>query len=342
MNYAGSSNPIAEHVNNYDIVSRNAEMVEEFAFKHLKPIVLEQLRKKRLDNKPPRFLGYEGESWLEGEGFSDLLWDCYAHVFCLKIGSLRENLLNQENIDGFVRLHVKNFLTDQQKQAGRSDVNKVVRITRECIEMLHENGDISYEADKSKPRNTTLVIVSDSGRHCTQLDLQYALECQARWEQKFQRKNDRKAAFIKLVGTLQERGYRTVFYGELVEAVKAMYLVYLERHLEGDLDKKQKNSVPRRTTVSHLSYLTKGTEDDVLTLLQRVVGKLNHSVRTKGVMSRMNRLIEYMVECLESDCEFCSASAQKALDYRDRRRFSEDFNRLKMLVSQEIEGNENG
>lgn len=102
---------------------------------HLRSVVVNDLRKKGLWSAPPKYLGYDGSAWSDGEAIEDLVQDCYVTCILRNLANLAERLPYSHSIDGMVRKKVGWFISDLRRSnsgvSGRIFVN--VRAASEAL-----------------------------------------------------------------------------------------------------------------------------------------------------------------------------------------------------------------
>src|SRR5262249_52732974 len=95
----------------------NKEEDHEAFVEKLRSIVIGELRERNLFNVSPKYLGYAGGSWQDGDGdrINDLVMDIYEAILRRRT-TLRTHLKNRPDLDGMIRRNVRNFFHDRQHQ----------------------------------------------------------------------------------------------------------------------------------------------------------------------------------------------------------------------------------
>ena len=78
-----------------------------------------ELKRRGLNHESPKLLGYVGNNWKGSDPMEDLVHDCYVFAIIRRLPGLQNQLKRRDNVDGCVRLNIRNFVTERQKQSGR-------------------------------------------------------------------------------------------------------------------------------------------------------------------------------------------------------------------------------
>ena len=134
----------------------------------LRTAVVAELRRRLAWNSPPSYFGIDGwESWQARElgpgrtrsALDELLTDCYAFVFLEQRPRLRAQLAVKPNVDGLVRLYLRNYLHDRRKRHDLLGF-RVFESLRSAVKQALEAGELWRTDDGSKLSNTTVLLTS--------------------------------------------------------------------------------------------------------------------------------------------------------------------------------------
>lgn len=122
----------------------------------LKVVLRTELRRRGLWTSPPRFVGVmSAELWNE-EALEELATDAYVFNFVDRLRSLRAQLEVKPNVDGLVRLNLKNFLYERQRRHDPLGCRLFMTL-RKALEDLVELGELETSAGGSAIRNDTVL-----------------------------------------------------------------------------------------------------------------------------------------------------------------------------------------
>jgi len=76
-----------------------------------------ELRKRGILGLSPQLLGYVGSNWTGDDPMDDLVHDCYLFAIVQRLRGLKNQLKMRDSIDGYVRLNIRNFVGERQRQA---------------------------------------------------------------------------------------------------------------------------------------------------------------------------------------------------------------------------------
>ncbi len=190
-----------------------------------------ELVRRGLWSQPPRYVGIEGTSWLEGrkEGlatpFDELLADCFSYIFVDRAQSLAAHLATKVGIEGLVFRNIRNFLFERQRYHDPVGF-RAFDLLRRGLSELTADGRLHASTRKLGNRTRISVASSDSAADAAP-DLDTGeLESLARvvFDSLF-RSGDRSAVLSELVRharKLQQSGVDGYRLGDLAAAVKAL------------------------------------------------------------------------------------------------------------------------
>ena len=90
----------------------------------------------------------------------DLAVDCYEYAIIRRYGSLSDQLKVKENIDGLIRLNVRNFVTERQRKSDPCGTKAYLNL-RAAVEELLLSGDWQAEGlRRGNPCNDTRLFVA--------------------------------------------------------------------------------------------------------------------------------------------------------------------------------------
>ena len=127
--------------------------------------VVAELRRRSLWTSPPSYLGIVGwPSWQTagsrrqpGESALDeLLTDCYVFVFHDRLRALVAQLEVKGNIDGLVRLYLRNYLHDRRKQHDLLGF-RIFETVRQAVRQAVDAGELWVVGGDPKILNPTLL-----------------------------------------------------------------------------------------------------------------------------------------------------------------------------------------
>lgn len=130
----------------------------EAARELLRSDLVRVMKQRGLWSAPPRYLGVPGGSCWTRDHLDDLVSECYAEVFLLRLPALNNQLLVRDNVDGVIRRSVRNFVHDLQKDNDPLGY-KVYDVLRGSLMRLHETGTLQVgdpKAEKLRIRNHTV------------------------------------------------------------------------------------------------------------------------------------------------------------------------------------------
>jgi hypothetical protein len=122
-----------------------------------------EVRKRRLWDAPPVFLGVHGwESWESGEtrggarhdALEDLLADCYTFVFVDRRRALQAQLAIKDNVDGLVFVNIRHFLHERQREHDPLGY-RVFEAVHRAVEAAVAAGELLVVAGDTRLRNDT-------------------------------------------------------------------------------------------------------------------------------------------------------------------------------------------
>ncbi len=116
-----------------------------------------EIRRRGLWHAPPSYFGIIGQTtWWQGDGFEELLHECYVYNFCDRQRALKRQLKAKNNIESLVRGNVRRFL--QATQATHDPLGaRIFRTLREATRRLVDAGAIQILEGDPEIRNETLL-----------------------------------------------------------------------------------------------------------------------------------------------------------------------------------------
>ena len=131
--------------------------VFEALSRSLRASLATELRKRQLWSASPRHLGILGyESWRDQGALTELVADCYVHIFVDRLRSLKGQLLLKPNIDGLVFLNIRNFLHERQKFYDPLGY-RVFQLLRSAVEDAVSSKELLILSENTRIRNNTLL-----------------------------------------------------------------------------------------------------------------------------------------------------------------------------------------
>lgn len=112
---------------------------EQAILKHLHAVVRRRLKAIGQWNLPPKYLGYDGESWEQSGAMDDLVQDAYLACVLKRLPKLTEQVEKTGTCEGSVHWKLKWFLSDRQER-GNPIARRVFRNVRCASESLIESG----------------------------------------------------------------------------------------------------------------------------------------------------------------------------------------------------------
>jgi len=323
------------HLENFEQDSKSYENIEAIVDNQLKVLVKSVLKRKNLYSQPPSLIGYAGENWRDSEVLESLLWDCYGHVFGRKLKSLLENLLVKGNVDGLIRLHVRNYIRDQQRitnPIGCAVYDNLV----EAIKVLVSAKSVSVEP-VGRPSGLSMVRVAVGS--CAEPDqIEDLILNQSAWKKAFRTSVgssvETQRALIELVPLLPVHGIAAFKVGELSNVATRILRGELEDFQRDDiLEKKSAEKITHsnRTIELAVSYSTGDEQVDLLAKLKSSRSRIESAFKNRKVRARMEKLVDYIIDTLERGDEINWSDAAEFLGI-PRTRVYEDRERLKQIL----------
>lgn len=134
----------------------------------LRAALATEMKKRGLWQSPPCYLGVCGwESWdsevPQGPGanraqgaLGELVADCYAFIFVDRLQSLKRQLQDKPDIDGLVRLNIRHFLHERQREHDPLGF-RIFELLQSAVEDAISSGALHVLAGDKKIRNDTLL-----------------------------------------------------------------------------------------------------------------------------------------------------------------------------------------
>lgn len=142
--------------------------VFESAWRALRGQLRRELRQKSLWSSPPSYVGvYDCESWGDrrsrsvgtGSPLEEFLHDCFTFVLVERIPQLLARLKLNEDIEGDVRLYVRNFVHGRQKDHDPLGF-RLFELLRAAIMLAQDADELFILAGDPSVRNNTVLAFS--------------------------------------------------------------------------------------------------------------------------------------------------------------------------------------
>jgi hypothetical protein len=130
-------------------------------WRSLRAALIGEIRRRGLWQASPSFLGvYSAATWWGGGGepIEELLADCYAFIFLDRLRALRAQLAVRDDVDGLVRMNIRHFLHERQKQHDPLGY-RVFEAVRTAVRAAIEEGELAILDGDPRVRNDTLLGV---------------------------------------------------------------------------------------------------------------------------------------------------------------------------------------
>jgi len=127
---------------------------------HLHRVIRRHLKKIGQWSLPPKYLGYDGESWEQPDAMDDLVQDAYLSCILKRLTKLGEQVEKTGTCEGSVHWKLKWFLSDRQEK-GNPIARRVFRNVRSASESLVESGRAECACDD---RLTSKSIILAAGQ----------------------------------------------------------------------------------------------------------------------------------------------------------------------------------
>ena len=121
------------------------------------------LRKQRLLEQTPSFLGYAGPSWRVSEVLEELVNDCLMEAIFGRLESIRPYLERGDRIEGIVRRNALNFIRDCHRKNGGPGY-RIFKNCQSAIMGLVVEGVLSTSVDKGIDNETLISTVHEGER----------------------------------------------------------------------------------------------------------------------------------------------------------------------------------
>lgn len=126
----------SDHVR--DLLAENHDNTQD-VLTHLHRVVRRHLKKIGQWSLPPKYLGYDGESWEQPGAMDDLVQDAYLSCILKRLTTLGAQVEKTGTCEGSVHWKLKWFLSDRQEK-GNPIARRVFRNVRSASESLLESG----------------------------------------------------------------------------------------------------------------------------------------------------------------------------------------------------------
>lgn len=127
----------------------------------LKSALIAELRLRGLWTSPPGYLGLVGSEIWDAAALEELTADAYAFNFVDRLRSLRAQLEVKPNIDGLVRLNLKNFLYERQRRCDPLGY-RLYQILVASLDELVRTGELRLADGESSIGNDSVLLFSEA------------------------------------------------------------------------------------------------------------------------------------------------------------------------------------
>ena len=143
----------------------------------LRAVLVKEMKRRGLWESPPSYLGACGwERWdsevpdprfpgfggAQVSALEELVADCYAYAFVDRQQCLKRHLLEKPDIDGLVRLNVRNFLYERQREHDPLGF-RLFELLQAAVEGAISAGALFLLAGDRRVRNDTLLGFDPAG-----------------------------------------------------------------------------------------------------------------------------------------------------------------------------------
>ena len=115
-----------------------------------------ELRRRGLWHTPPSYLGVLGGGSWDDDALDELRADAHTFVFVDRLRSLRSQLAVKANVDGVVRLAVRNFVQERQEKHDPLGT-QVYAVLRSAVEEAVEAGELHLLRGGDRIGNDTIL-----------------------------------------------------------------------------------------------------------------------------------------------------------------------------------------
>ena len=125
---------------------------------HLERSLVGHLKKSRLWNAPPSYLGYDGETWNQSDALGDLAQDCYLYCILKPLNTIAQHLKFSNSIDGWVHWKIKHFLKDRQRKGNAIGMRVFANVAAASEALIDAKKVETKDSDKITGETTLLVV----------------------------------------------------------------------------------------------------------------------------------------------------------------------------------------
>ncbi len=144
--------------------------------KHLHAVIRRRLKAIGQWNLPPKYLGYDGESWERSGAMDDLVQDAYLVCILKRLSKLTEQVEKTGTCEGSVHWKLKWFLSDRQEK-GNPIARRVFRNVRCASESLIESGQAACSCrDRLTNKSIVLAVGRDTAETADGLNDYFAAD----------------------------------------------------------------------------------------------------------------------------------------------------------------------
>jgi hypothetical protein len=165
---AATTGAITRYVQMLGQVSDLPKPIFEAAWSALRQMLREELRARSLWDSPPSYVGVYGcTSWGDrncrpessGGPLEELLQDCFSFVLLERLPQHQARLKVNDDIDGDVRLYVRNFVHIRQKDHDPLG-SRLFELLRTAVDEAQEAGELFLVGGDPSIRNNTILASS--------------------------------------------------------------------------------------------------------------------------------------------------------------------------------------
>lgn len=139
--------------------------------RQLRTVLVAELKRRGLWEAPPTYVGVLGAAswsaeqgtWQRDRALEELVVDCYTFIFVERLGSLLAQLRVKPNVEGLVRLNVRHFLHERQREHDPIGF-RVYEALRNGLRDAVEEGEMRIVEGDPRIRNETVLEFTSGPR----------------------------------------------------------------------------------------------------------------------------------------------------------------------------------
>lgn len=139
--------------------------------RQLRTALVAELKRRGLWEAPPTYVGVlgaaswraEGGEWQRDRALEELVADCYTFIFVERLGSLLAQLRVKPNVEGLVRLDIRHFLHERQREHDPIGF-RVFEALRNGLRDAVEEGEMRIVGGDPRIRNETVLEFTSGSR----------------------------------------------------------------------------------------------------------------------------------------------------------------------------------